>query len=389
LKGALTDLSPALTQLLGVEGAQVLARIDDPDESGRAHAALDSVAQALEVVRRLDLSPHELADSGAWDLSAWNALAPEVRTLLVAVRSTVDRLRTLYPPPTSTESGDLGSADIDMAFDDLDDDEGFGPERGPQVDAALADETGPVPVIAALTGMLDADLRKFGQRMRSPQLVAERWSLLGELHELKGTCVQCLDAVAAAILRPWTDQAVESFLPDYASALTRTIRLRSRIVDLHAEAKELQFILSHDADQAELVFRRIEDLLRGFAADPAYEDLRPLDKQQILQFRIWLMQAAPEWSGGAHRLEDFVRFLEVMQDINRRETLRQHDREKLELVIMLLESDEPIESVKLELESLYGRWEPLDRLLRGWRERTTPTVDAVLDEARKARTALS
>lgn len=394
-----TSLSPALTSLLGRQGADVLARIGDVDERARAHDALDAVAQALEVVRRLDLAPHELADTGALDLSAWNALAPEVRTLLVAVRGAVEQLRVLYPPPLASGTGDLASTDLDFAFGEFDAFEeatevegaesasGFGPDRGPQVDAALADETDPLPVLAALTGMLDEDLCKFGQRMRSPQLVADRWALLGELHELRGTCIQCLDAVAAAVLRPHTSQPVESFLPDYASALTRTVRLRTRIVDLHAEAKELQTILAADAEQVDLVFRRLDDLLRGFAADSSYGDLRPLDKQQILQFRIWLLQVGPGWSGAAHRLEDFVRFLEVMRDINRRETLQHHDRDKLDLVTMLLESDEPVEAVKPELESLYGRWEPLDRIVRAWRERVVPSVDAVLTEARRARAA--
>lgn len=381
----MTSLSPRLVGLLGDRGATVLTRIPDDAERERALSGLEAVASALEAVRRLDLSPHELADGGNWDLSAWNALAPEVRTLLVSVRGAVDRLRGLFPPTESQPSVDLSSSDLEFAFAESD----FGPERGPQVDRALAEETSPVPVLEALTGMLEEDLLKFGQRMRSPQLVADRWALLGELHELKSNCVQCLDAVAAAILRPWTDQPVEQWLPDYASAATRVVRLRSRIVDLHREAGELQALLREDPEQDALAFRRMEEMLRQFAADPAYGDLRPLDKQQILLFRHWLMQAAPSWSSGRLRLEDFVRFLEVMQDINRREVLRDHDREKLDVAIMLLESDEDLDAVMPQLEPVYGRWYPLDDLIRAWRGRSPPDVDQVYAEARAARDALA
>jgi len=380
----LADSNAAMARLLGDRGAAVLAQIPDSDARARAAAGLEAVAEALEVVRRVDLSPHELADGGTWDLSAWNALAPDVRTLLLSVRRAIERVRELYPAPPDADRAELGSIDLDLAFDDPD----CSPDRGPQVDAALAEDTDPIPVIASLTAMLEADLRSFGQRMRSPQLMAERWALLGELHELQGNCVQCLDAVAAAILRPWTDQPVESWLPDYASAVTRVVRLRGRVVELQHEAAELQRIWESDPAQKGRVFRRLDEMLREFAADPAHGDLRPLDKQQVLQFRGWLMRAAPDWEDGTHRLEDFVRFLEVMRDINRREVLRDHDHERLGIAIMLLESDEPVDAVRAELEAVYGRSNELDELLRGWRERETPSAEAVLDAARRARDAL-
>jgi len=381
----LTASATDLVAFLGERGARLLDSIPDLEERFRARTALESVATAVSAVRRLDLAPHELADEGTLDLGTWNALAPEVRTLLVSVRGAVERLRSLYPSAADRDpSTDINSMDLDFAFDDGD----FGPERGPQVDRALAEDTGPIPVIGSLTGMLDEDLVRFGQRMRSPSLVADRWALLGELHELKNNCLQCLDAVAAAVLRPWTDQPVDHWLPDFASALTRVVRLRARVVDLHREASELQTLLRRDLEQAPLVFRRVDEMLRVFAADPSYGDLRPLDKQQFLQLRLWLLQAAPSYDGGALKLEDFVRCLEVMLDINRRATLRDHDRAQLNVVIMLLESDEDVDDVMHQLEPVYGRWPALDEQLRAWRARRAPDAEAVLEQAYAARAAL-
>lgn len=256
------------------------------------------------------------------------------------------------------------------------------------MDAALADHADPVRAIAALSGMLDQDLRRFAERMRSPRLVGDRWALLGELHELQGTCEQCLVAIGAAILRPWTDQPVESWLPDYASALTRVVRLRSRIVDLHAEATDLQAVLREDPGATSFIFGRLDELLRIFAVDPAYADMRPLDKHQLLQVRMYLLRGGPDWADGSTQLEDFIRSLEVMQDINRRPVLVDHDREKLGLAAMLLESDEPVDAVRESVEAVYGRWGPLDGMIRAWRNRTEPSPEELLEQVVGARRAL-
>ncbi len=367
--------------LLGAQGLAVLSSVSPPSERSKVEDGIQACGRSLEVIRRIDLTPHELADAGVADLATWNALAPEIRSLLVSVRSTVHALRELFPADDPSAGTD--SIDLDGAFQEAED---FTPDRGPQVDAALADERTSGAVVGVLTAMLEEDIVRFGQRMRSPQLVADRWALLGELHELKSHCAQCLDAVVAALLRPHTTQPVENWLPTYASAGTRAARLRRDIVDLHRAVVELHARLTADSSQLSDICREVERLLREFATQPSYADLRPLDKQQILQFRIWLLQAQRADAGP--RFEDFGRCLEVMQDINRRPVLRDHDRAQLDLAVMLLESEEPVDATRACLEAVYGRSAELDALLRRWPD-DPPSPDVLLAGVLQVRDGLN
>ena len=380
------------SELVTRRATAVVESIADPQLRERVARALVVCDDALEAVDCLDLSPHEMAELDTPDLATWNALAPDVRNLLVAVRQAAEQLSALFPahPPESD------SIDLDGAFDQLE--SGLPPpirdRRDQDIDAIVSGATSTAredvgQSIAALAAMLQRDFVSFGQRLRNPRVVADRWFLLGELQELRSKCAQCLEAVVASLLGAFTHERLEAVLPRYASATARAVKLRAAIVDLAHDVAQLNDALASGApEQAGAIRHALILRLNVFAEHPACVHLRAQDKREVVLFRLRLNELGePGQRVLALRqlVEGFSKFLEVLRTINRREVLHRHDFSRLQTAQMLLESEEELPVVLEQLQPVYGRSEALDELLRA--ARTGAEVDtarwiAAVDGAR-------
>jgi len=354
---------------------------------------------ALEVVDALDLTPHELATDDLPSLATWNALAPDVRNVLVAVRRASEQLLDLFPAPPEQEVHDTTSLDLDLdkAFDEL----AAGPTPDPirdRRDREIDELVGGVDAtqtfeqigeaIAALAGMLQADFVSFGARLQNPAVVGDRWFLLSELQELRQKCSQCLEAVVAVVLKAVAGEDLELVLPRYQSAARRAQRLRATIVDLEQDV----VLLNEQAKRGSVgdlsaIRQALILRLNELGEQGAYADIRPLDKQQIIRFRRLLasVPASPETVTKLRQgVEGFAKFLEVMHEINDREVLLKSDRAALQTARMLLESEEEIASVKELLVSAYGRDRDLDVHIRTLRDGREPDTEALLEAVARA-----
>ena len=373
-------IDEATSRFLGPRGLAVVAAIAGLEERYRVINAVRIVSEALAVVDRLDLSPYELVEDETPSLAAWNALAPRVKDALVAANQAAQRMLELFPD-AEPDPGPL-DFDIDAAFDAWGGFELPDPirdQRDVEIDEIMAGAdgarsfTGTIPAVSTLLKMLQNDIGAFGERLRNPRVVADRWFLLGELHELKSKCTQALEAVVAALLGPYTHDDPQLVLPRFAGAARRAINLRTAVVDLSYDIERLDLAArGAGVESAEGVRHGTILRLKAFSEHPAYRFLRPLDRREVIRCRVRLQGLKLDittLSRFRQELEGFSKFLEVMRNINDREVLEVRDRSALLTAKMLLESEEDELTVQPLLEEVYGRNRELDFLVRGLRRR--------------------
>ena len=381
----------ATSDLLGKKATAVISSIQDDAARERVLRAVLICDDALEVVDSLDLAPYELMDDGGADLSVWEALAPDVRNVLVAANGAGAQLAELFPsagPPTSTLD-----VDFDLALDDDGLPAPIRDRREAEIDEivhAPAEAVG--TSIASLAAMLQHDFVQFGQRLRNPQVTLNRWFLLGELQELRMKCLQCLEAVVATILSAYTDEDLTTVMPRYATAARRAIDLRGQVVDLSHDVDRLNQALARaTVEQASAIRHALTMRFNEFAEHSAAEHLRPQDKRAIIDFRRRLgsfSDRAEDLPGLKLAVEGISKFLEVMRAINEREVLITSDRSRLQTIRMLLESEVDLEELRGLLDDVYGRWPTLDELIRSCRKKRFPQPEDILDAVVEAQASI-
>lgn len=388
---------------LGPSAAQVVESILDEAQRTRVVRSIHIAAQALRVVDAFDLSPHEAGleasrDKEIADLSVWNQVAPQVRSLLLEVRSAAEELRLLWP---ESEHDDEPSLDLDLAFEQLS--TGITPvpirdQREAELDqivgGATESQAEVASAIASLAGMLQEDFVAFGARLRNPRVVADRWFLLGELTELKMKCTQCLEAIVATVLSAFSRSDPSELIPRYLNAARRAVRLRTAVVELSEDIDQLNERLQQtkESDAAELIRRAMANRLGRFTQSSAYALVRPGDKRELIVFRLRLSALAdPGTSVRAIQqlCEGLAKFLEVMRSINQREVLERHDRGKLQTIRMLLEADAELTDILPALEDVVGRSEVLDAQIRRLRRGELISNDRLLEAVIQAQGPLA
>ena len=364
-------------ELLGPQAAQVVERIPDPELRQKVFEALALCAEGLEVVDALDLSPHETAPSDTRDLSVWNALAPSVRNLLVTVGRVSAALRELFELPAGGDTSNIDG--LEAGLQELT--TGAPPppikdQREGEVDGIVkrtTDQQAAVISVFQLASMLQFDFRAFGERLRNPAVVTDRWVLLGELQELQSKCTQCLEAIVATVVQPFTDRSLEAIWPRYADATARAILLRTTVVDLAHDVHRLfEKAQRTEGETALSVRHALAVRLVEFADHDAYRYLRPADKAALSKFRIALDafdETISDVTAFRHVVDDLATFLEVMRSINRRDRLLQHDLQALQTVEMLIESEVDDDELLVEVCTVMGRDRDLDAMIRALRRR--------------------
>lgn len=376
--GSLAVVAPdprELLPLVGPSALELLSSVGEPRRS-RVIEALAAIGETLTVLDGFDLAPYEMDESEDAGAHAWRELGPRTRELLDLIRSTDARVTTLLADvPEGTPVPDPEA---------LLEDEFFGSEessalrtprtdRGAEFDRAMEsfdieDNETLSESVETLLGMLRPDFRSFNQVLAGPRVESDRWFLLGEIHDFKSACTQCLEAVVVTILNAFSPVSVAPILPRYRTSAARAVTLRTGIMDLtHDVTRFNEAIKQASPLEANILRSGLIGIVDGFARSGAYALLRPGDKKETILFRLalnaWAKDQIDLQRARLHA-EDFARFLEVMRSINRREALIEFDRTKVSEAIEALQHGSRPEVVLDGLPAVYGRSDELDELLR-------------------------
>lgn len=418
LHAATQPVSEEVARFLGPTATRLVQALGDPGQRRSVEQALGVLARALAAVDGLDLERLERLDEGLPGIALWEQAAPEVRAMLMAVHAAVAQLRAIFPAlAAAIRTADHEPLDYERLLAGLEDETATGEDRagdpqrpchsaasGPGLDELVSragrssppggsdarcqpGETdgpdGPAAIggaIAALAELLLQDVLAFGQRLRVPAVVYERWALLGELQEFRAACTRCLEALAAAILAPLSPRPLAELLPRYLSEAQRAARLRALVADLMHDVAGYQRQLagaSGPADAALAAFVALERLQESLAA-PIARFLRAGDKQQLLAFVARLRR--PEASAAqplAATLAELYSFLGCMRGVNQRQELIAADRAHLAQVQAVLAAGQPVEAALAALVQLYGRDDLLDEWLRAYQSGRAPPADTL------------
>jgi hypothetical protein len=370
-----------LGAFLGTNAWRVVSTLPDRGLRERMTQSIAAAAAALVAVDKLDLAPHELADLETPNVEAWNALAPDVRTVLVTVRSSCDTIIGLFPPSGKTQEQDAEMLDPFGLFASDEEPTAPGGGRGQLIDGIVKSSTereldGLADNVGTLVEVLKRDILGFGEKLRNPQVVGDRWFLLGEVHQFVGQCAQCLEAIVATMLSAVATGNLGDMLPRYVDATKREVLLRRAVVDLAHDLSHFNgaFAKAPDANLGVFV-SGLRARLQLFSATPAYGFLKPQDKRAVILMRIFLNTAlnkGVEPQTLRNEVEGFEKFLALLRDISWRDILADHDRRLVgELQLRLAAGAGPGDILPY-LESVYGSYDGLDELIRSMRKKVAP-----------------
>ncbi|MFO0722900.1 MAG: hypothetical protein U1E65_03885 [Myxococcota bacterium] len=326
----MSTLPPAVCELLGPTGQQLVLSIQSRAVREQVIGALDACAHAMRALDALNLERFELRELDVPDLSVWSDAAPAVRDALVAVNQSMATFERLFPPLPVPTHDTLSEDDIDAAFSEealarqgADLDRLVGADRDFDATMDFA--------VTVLIGMLRQDIQAFTKKLRDARLVSSRWGLLGELQEWKAKTTQCLEAVAAAILRPLGPHHLTELLPRYSTELKRSLQLREDLRGLAAEVERQNQSLKRGGASAVAVVAELTRSLDAFAAKLSYASLWARDKRELIIARVFFRDYSPERASSvrlAQQVEGLSRFLETLVGaISRRPELESYDAE--------------------------------------------------------------
>src|SRR5689334_5051499 len=198
---------------------------------------------AIDALGELDFSEYEREEIGSADLSVWEALAPVIRDTIVDVNKLLTVVKQEIPEEPVTEE-----AGSDDAFDDA---FGGGGEAAPKEKKKAAGPADPrkkvkdaQQIIHAIAGALAKEVTAFGEGIRKPVVMADRWNLLAHLGEFRGKFRAGIGEMvflgASAFSPVRKDQVVPRYREETedAAALRRTLAVLASVV--RAENEKLQ-----------------------------------------------------------------------------------------------------------------------------------------------------
>lgn len=366
--------SPSATSQKALERLrEIAAGVDDKEFGGRLRKVFDEGARAIDRLGTLVLDQYdELADTGSPDLSMWEKLAPVIRDTLMDINRLLSAVREQFP----AQKQSIG----DLIGDVLD---GPGDVGGPSALVKLRQGEA-AEQIQRLGNMIAAEISNLGERMRSPQVVSDRWNLLSDLQEFRGkfrTIVGDLLYLSAAAFAQVSRAEV---IPSYADDLAESIATRRAVTDVARlmQVHATRLSLAQEAQLAELVAALVHDL-DAFGRSKPFGLLRAQDKRPFVEFRAQLRGFPGPLSRQALQsaTEGFAQFTQSLSAINRRAILVEHDHEKVAQCAVLLENVDQQRGSEFDAalflfaeavgraQALYGRSPSLDAYLRRAKKR--------------------
>jgi hypothetical protein len=352
---------------------EVAAQHDDPALRPRVAKLLEAAAQAIGHLGDLQLVPLGEPSAGApQNLAVWEELAPVMGQTVSSVNKLLEVAEQTFPAKPEHDALE----DLDFAF---------GPATGETPPPAEILPDGPEDEITGITtavsGGLKHDLARLGERLKNPQVVADRWNLVSDVLEFRGRLRAGIGELVFQVASTTGEVDRTEVIPGYAFDLSSALLLRQASTNLaflfRGHAKRVA-----GSTEARLP-AALADALRdvtAFSRTRALPALRTADLRIFLEARGKLVKASKGESlrSGRESVENLARFFDSLSVISRRENLRVHDRAQLAAVGRLLEAaqqsidDAPRarEALKQAVAAawpLYGRDLALDAYLRSQR----------------------
>ncbi len=389
----MSDVPPLAPRL-----QELLRQIPDRAFAERLRKVYAAAAQAIHRLGDMDLVKYETTSvEGAPDLSLWEEMAPVIRDTVVDVNALLQVAREQFP---ALAPG--GIADSLMQ--------------------AIEEEAGPLPpssihqrrqqeaegVVQTLTGQLAQQITQLGERMRSPQVVSDRWNLLTDLQTFRTRFRELIGDLVFQSAAAFGEVHRGEVVPGHHEELQAAIGVRAAVADLGrlvaVRVREVQASLPEDVQWHA---QHVERDLDAFGRTSAYRALRAQDKRVVIEFRHELGRLAADTGLQQRELLEaiapFSEFVSSLQRVNSRELLVSHDREVWAAVSVRLEQAEGIAGSDVDgarvllveavraAQALYGRDGPLDAFLRKARKGGVAELegDAVRQEVDKLRQLLA
>lgn len=363
--------------------AEAIGALSDAKFAASVRAVCSVAAGVIARLRETDLLKYEkYVATGTPDLSLWEEVAPVLRDTVVDVNSVLNAVRQHYPQPQGDLAGAVGKA-IEEALGAA--------EATSRFEQRMEEVARQVRGVAE---HLAAEVSNLGDRVRRPEVVADRWNLLTDLQEYRGRFRRSIGELVYAMVGPFSVASKAALIPGYAEEVLQAVALRRAVTDLaRVMAVYARRVAQTAAEQTpELLAGLAKDLDR-FGKAKAYSLLRAPDKHRVVEFRHYVERLSKAVVPGVARsaVEEFARLTTAFARINEREILKVHDREsmaqvavKLEMAESLLPTDVGGAAAVLEeatafAQGLYGRDGRLDEYLRKAAKRgAVPTEAAAL-----------
>lgn len=372
------DSSPAQ---LAPRLEEVLRSLPDADFAHRLREVYEGAARTIHRLGDMDLLRYETTTvEGAPDLSLWEEMAPVIRDTVVDVNALLSTARRNFPPAPAEGALDPMYAVI----------EGGG--SAPPQSAMQRRQSEAASVIQSFTQEMAAQISSLGERMRSPQVVADRWNLLADLQAFRSRFRELIGDLVYESINAFAHVTRAEVVPFWREELEAAVAVRAALADLsrlmvvrgrEAETCEPEDVLWHA--------QRLARDLDAFGRTPAYRSLRAQDKRVLIEFRHALTQLCSRpglpRADLLDRVGPFAEFASSLLRVNQREILLVHDREVQAAVGVQLEQAEALWQQHPEAargsflaavrraQALYGRDGALDVFLRKDRKGTLATLD--------------
>ena len=328
---------------------EILGRIADASLQEQVDATVRYALGALQDLQRIHLPQDDFEEHDAATQVASRHL--DIAPYALAAVSSMNRLLTYlmhtFPAPADS-AGAAMDAGFDLEFDLVDGPTGEGsglasaPPPAPHAPQTAAEQV--ADAAHAFGHMLRGRIVQFGDRLQHATAQTDSWPLLAELDDNKHRLTKCVQAVMFGVLGVFGEDARrEEILPDYRSAVSEAVQLRSALADLSFHVNRFNVAIGKaTAGETVPLVVALADRLSRFSGRPEYRTLRAEDKKAVIDFRRALhdlrhRKDGVPMSGLRLAVEGFSKFLESMQAINHREVLVIHDRQRLQEALDQLE----------------------------------------------------
>jgi hypothetical protein len=338
-----SQLPPALSELL--------ARIRDEAVRDRFRAIFDLAARAIRSLHGFEMIRYESQSAeGSEGLELLGEVAPVLTETLTDVNGLAQLVEESFPTDWRAPAAEPGES-----------------ERIARAIQRLRERT----------LNLRAEVLLLGSRLRSPEAVADRWNLLGNLQSARGRLRSGIGEMVADFASVFGEAARVSVVPEYELDLERALLLRQTVAKLTVGLRVHNARLK-TVSAAELpgLAGKVEGLLDLLGKTPTWYELRAADKREFLRFHEELTRARTHGHPPSEVLPAVAAFVSYLEQlgtvVNQRTLLQDHDRARLAELTVLLEKAEGQSgaeaevTVRLALEacdSLVGRDLALDRYL--------------------------
>jgi hypothetical protein len=345
----------------------LLEALTDRHLAERLERVYRAAALAIDRLGHLNIVKYEptTVELDGADLSLWETMAPALRDTVVDVNRLIAVIREQFPAPERP----------------ADSQGGWRPPPA-SADERLSEEV--EAVFQTSAERLARRVADLGERVRRPEVVSDRWTLMTELQSFRLDFRARIGDLVYLTAAAFEDVRREDVVPGHARQVAAAAALRAAAMELKRSLlSKLERVARTSPEGLPTLARQLEESLGAFADMPASVTLRTRDKQHVVELRTRLRELSrqPRLEG-----EELLRWVQPMlaqlervaEDLTSR-VLMGHDREvwaacvaRLEQVLMHLYFGSPgAERVLLEAleraSALYGRSATLDAFLRKYR----------------------